>query len=141
MSYDFFSAEWVNAWAELLRNDATYRKVAKTWRWPVVMTIRADATTGFPEDRSVFFDLWEGDCREARIATAADLDNAPYVIAADLDDFREILGGKTDPLMALMRGKLELVKGNLVKLLPYTQAAKQLVSIAAAIPTRYPGDP
>jgi putative sterol carrier protein len=141
LTYDLFSAEWVNAWAELLRNDTTYRKAAKTWQWPMVVTIYADAAAGFPEDRSVFLDLWEGDCREARVATAADVEAAPFIIAADLDAFREILAGRTDPLTALMRGKLELVKGNLVKLLPYTQAAKQLVSIATAIPTRFPGDP
>jgi putative sterol carrier protein len=138
LSFDLFSAEWANAWAELLRQDAGYRKAAKSWRWPVVVTIRADAAVGLAEDRSVFLDLWEGDCRTARPATAADLESASIVIAADFAIFRQILDGKLDPLVALMRGKLQLVKGSLVKLLPYTQAAKQLVALAAAVPTRFP---
>jgi len=139
LSFDLFSPEWANAWAELLRQDAGYRKAAKSWQWPVVVTIRADAAAGLAEDRSVFLDLWEGDCRSARPATAADLESAPFVIAAGLGVFREVLDGKMDPLVGLMRGKLQLVKGSLVKLLPYTQAAKQLVTVAAGIPTRYPG--
>jgi len=140
LSFDLFSAEWANAWGELLRQDAAYRKAAKSWQWPVVVTVRADAAAGFSEDRSVFLDLWEGDCRHARPATAADLENAPFVIAADFRVFRDILDGKMDPLVGLMRGKLQLVKGSLVKLLPYTGAAKRMVSIAAGIPTRYTGD-
>ncbi len=139
MSFDLFSLEWANAWAGLLRQDAGYRKAAKSWQWPVVVTVRADAAAGLAKDRSVFLDLWEGDCRSARPATAADLESAPFVIAADLGVFREILDGKRDPLLALMRGKMHLVKGSLVKLLPYTQAAKLMVTVAASIPTRYPG--
>jgi putative sterol carrier protein len=137
VSFAFFSPEWAGAWGERLRQDAGYRQAARSWRWPVVVTVRADATAGFAEERSVFLDLWEGDCRAARLATPADLENAPFVIAADFAVFRQVLDGKMDPIVAIMRSKLQLVKGSLVKLLPYTQAAKLLVTAAAGIPTEW----
>jgi putative sterol carrier protein len=138
MTLELFSAEWARAWGELLRQDADYRLAARSWQWPVVVILRSDTTGGFAEERAVFLDLWEGDCREARLATARDRENSPFLIAADFAVLRQILDGRVDPIAALMRGKLQLLRGSLVKLMPYTQAAKRLVQVAAAIPTRFP---
>jgi len=46
-----------------------------------------------------------------------------------------------DPLFALMGGKLKLERGSVSALLPFARAAKEMVTAATRVPTRFPGDP
>ncbi len=52
--------------------------------------------------------------------------------------WKRILAGEVEPLTALMTGKLRLTQGSLAKLLPYVQAAKELVAAARRIPSTFP---
>jgi len=47
----------------------------------------------------VIADLWHGDCRSARTATAADLADVPYLIKATPANWKLVLSGKTDPIV------------------------------------------
>ncbi|HEV2851311.1 MAG TPA: Fis family transcriptional regulator [Thermoanaerobaculia bacterium] len=137
MSYEMFTHDWAVACGDQIRANEEYRKAARNWRWPVVLTMKADAKLGLPE-RSVFLDLFEGDCREARVARAADLGAVPYIISADPSTWKRVLERDLEPIPGLMRGKLKLVKGSLVSLLPYVNAAKEMVAAAANVDTRFP---
>jgi putative sterol carrier protein len=97
-----------------------------------------DADMGIPEERIVIADLWHGDCRSARAASAADLEDAPYVIRATPPTWKSVLSGKTDPIVGLMGGKLKLAKGSLFALLPFAKAAKELVQSAINVDTEFP---
>jgi putative sterol carrier protein len=97
-----------------------------------------DADMGIPEERIVIADLWHGDCRGARAASAHDLEDTPYLIKANPSTWKSVLAGKTDPIVGLMGGKLKLTKGSLFALLPYAKAAKELVQSAINVDTEFP---
>jgi putative sterol carrier protein len=137
MSYEMFTHEWAVACGDQINANEDYRKAARTWKWPMVLTMKADAKLELPE-RSVYLDLFEGDCREARAAQPADIEHAHYIISADPPTWKRVLDRDLEPIPGLLRGKLKLDKGGLVSLLPYVTAAKEMVSSAANVDTRYP---
>ena len=79
-----------------------------------------------------------GSCRGARAAQAEDEGDARYVLSGTAESWRLVLNGALPPLHAIMTGKLRLAKGNLMELLPWVNAAKELVSAAAAVPASFP---
>ncbi len=139
MPRELFTLEWALAWRDQIRANAAYQAAARTWSWPLVLIMRADPGLGLPDDRSVYLDLFQGDCREARIATSTDLEQVPYLLSADARTWRQVLERRLEPLPGLMRGKLKLGRGSLAALLPYVMAAKELVESATRIDTSYPG--
>ncbi len=137
MSYEVFTQEWAVACGEQINENEDYRQAARNWEWPLVLTMSADAGLDVPE-RSVYLNLYHGDCKEARAATAADLEDAPFIIRADPHTWKQVLDRDLEPIFGLIRGKLKLAKGSLVTLLPYTTAAKEMVLSAACVETRFP---
>ena len=65
MSHEVFTQDWAVAWGEAIRASDAYRMAAQRWQWPMVIVMTFDPALSLPE-RSVFLDLFEGDCREAR---------------------------------------------------------------------------
>lgn len=104
----------------------------------MIFTLQADPSLGIPTSRSAYFDLWHGECRDGRAATAADLEGAQYVISADAFTWKQVMEGKLEPISGLLRGKLKLSRGNMAVLARYVQAAKELVNGAKAVPTKFP---
>jgi putative sterol carrier protein len=137
---ELFTLEWALEWRDQIRANGAYQAAARTWRWPLVLIMRADPELGLPEERSIFLDLYQGECRAARIATASDCAEAPYLLSADPRTWRQVLERRLEPIPGLVRGKLKLVKGSLASLLPYVLAAKELVESASRIETSYPGE-
>lgn len=137
MPHEMFSHSWAEAWADAIRANEAYREAARSWEWPIVLTMREDAALGLPE-RSVFADLFRGECRGARAATPADLESAPFVLAGELRNWKRVLDGELEPISGILRGKLKLARGSLATLLPYVPAAKQLVVSATWVETVFP---
>lgn len=137
MPHEMFSHAWAEAWGDAIRANEAYRGAARSWEWPIVLTMKADPELGVPE-RSVYADLFHGDCREARAATPADLESAPYVLAGEPRNWKRVLDGELEPISGIMRGKLKLARGSLASLLPYVPAAKQLVVSATRVETVFP---
>jgi putative sterol carrier protein len=135
---EVFTSEWARVWGEQIRANTGYQAAGRSWRWPLVVTMRADPELGFPTDRSVYLDLYEGDCRQARLATGEDLAQTPYLMSADPRSWRQVIEGRIDLVPSLMRGKVKLVKGSLAALLPHLAAARELVKSAARIESSYP---
>lgn len=137
MPHDVFSAGWAEAWREEILASTAYREAARTWQWPLVIKAKPDPGRGWPE-QAVYLDLFQGDCREARVAGDAEIASATYVLAADLPTWKRVLDGDLEPIPGLMRGKLKLEKGGLASLLPYVTAAKELVAAATRVESRFP---
>lgn len=138
MTYAAFSEEWCQAYGERIRASEAYRRSAATWEWPMVYIVTKDPSVGINEDLGIYLDLFHGECREARAATPADLQSAPYAIQADPYTWKQVLDRKVEPISAMMRGKLKLVRGNLVTVARYVTAAKHLVDAACEVPTEWP---
>jgi putative sterol carrier protein len=136
MPHPVFSDSWATACAVMINQNPAYRAAAVTWEGAILLLMTPDRAGG--EERRVFLDLWHGECRSARAASAADELEARYVLAGTQAAWRMVLTGQVAPLLAIMTGKLRLAKGALAELIPYTGAAKELVSAAAAIDASFP---
>lgn len=138
MGHAIFEADWTDVYRDRLRESEAYRKAAATWQWPLVLRILPDPSIGLPNGKAVYLDLYRGECRDARPASAEDLQAAPYVIAADAYSWKQVLEKKLEPIGGLLRGKLKLERGNMLTLAGYVQAAKYLVEAAQQVETIFP---
>lgn len=139
MSHEVFTDPWAQAWAEEIAGSETYRLAAATWQGS--MTLELGSPAGIVSDaaqRAVFVDLEHGSVRQARAATADDLDEATFALRADMATWRKVLDGKLDPILGLMSGKLKLRRGSLGALTPYMKASKELVACAARVDSSFP---
>ncbi len=136
MTIPVFSDAWARSCAEALNLNSAYRTAAATWEGAILLRM----LPAFPGDgeRLVFLDLWHGDCRAARAAGPDDEAAARYVLAGTTAAWQQVLTGTVPPLLAIMTGKLKLTKGALAELLPYVNAAKELVLTAASVPSLFP---
>ena len=138
MHPDLFTGTWAAAWRRELNGSPVYREKASTWEGAVALRMSADPALGVAEPRAVWLDLHHGACRDARAATSEDLDAAAYVIEAEPVVWKELLGGRLSPLAALLAGKLRLLRGSLMGLLPYVSAAQELLLTATVIQRQFP---
>jgi putative sterol carrier protein len=138
MAAEIFTDDWAQLWSDSINANEDYRKAATKWEGAIAMVMTQDDDMGIPEERIVIADLWHGDCRGAKAASTAELEEAPYLIKAEPAAWKSVLAGKTDPIVGLMGGKLKLAKGSLFALLPYAKAAKELVRSAIEVDTSYP---
>ncbi|MEM7355354.1 MAG: SCP2 sterol-binding domain-containing protein [Acidobacteriota bacterium] len=136
MRHQVFTESWAQAWAEELRTSDAYRTAATTWEGSIVLEMAGDAATA----RSVFVNLWHGECRDARAASETDREQADYLIRADSAIWKRVLAGDLEPIFGLMSGKLKLVRGSLAKLTPYMAASRELVQAAARVESAFPDD-
>jgi putative sterol carrier protein len=133
----FFSDAWVAAWIDEIQGSESYRQAASAWEGSLIFRLGTASAGPSGENRAVFLDLWHGECRLGRLATAEDIMEASYIIEADLPVWKGLLQGKAQPLMALMTGKLRLKRGNLSALMPHVQASQELVAAASRVPTDF----
>ena len=125
-----FSQPWAEAFGQSLRSSRAYREAASTWEGTLVFSLGGKAG---PPVAAVYADLWHGECREARAATAADLESAAFVIRGDSVTWRRVLDREIEPLFAIISGRLVLDRGRLGSLLPFAAAARELVACASAV--------
>ncbi len=140
-SHDLFSEDWVRAWCRALNESEAYREAGAKWKGPIALVLDPDPARGVDEERAVRLDLDSGRCEEARAVTDGQLEATPTVIGGRPATWSRVLKGDLDPLSALMSGKLQLRSGSLAELMPHAQGAKELVSTARRVPTRFPGGP
>jgi putative sterol carrier protein len=135
---EIFTAPWAAAWRRELNASPAYREKAATWEGAVALRMSADPALGVAEPRAVWLDLHHGACRDARPATPADLDGAAYLFDAEPAVWKEVLGGRLSPVAALLGGRLRLLKGSVMSLLPYVAAAQELMVTASLIYRQFP---
>lgn len=136
MPFVAFSQSWAEAWAAELNASPAYRSAAESWEGAVALVLE-DPTPA--DSRAMVLDLWHGVCRSAGTTDPdAAREKAAYVFQADRAAWRHVLCEGGSPVVALMSGKIRLAKGSLVALLPYASAAKELLGLAARVPTAFP---
>lgn len=135
---EIFTDPWARSWRRELTASEAYRSAAKKWEGALVLALEGDAELGPEDDRAVFLDLWHGECREARAARGADLERVPFALHGTAAVWKRVLQGDLDPLFALMSGKLKLTRGRVAQLVPFAQAAKEMVQAARRIEATYP---
>ena len=137
MPADAFTHAWALAYLDQINQRPSYRQAAAEWEADVALVMAA--ADGI-EERAIYLDLWHGECRAARSASAADLERAKYVLSATPAHWRQVLSGEVAPLLAMMTGKLTLSRGSLGSLLPYMKAARELVVAGMSVDTAFPSE-
>lgn len=131
----FPSAEWIAQFQEELNRNSAYEDAARTWEGDFVFLVEPDSPGSPPA--AFYLDLYHGKCREARFLSDPSEKVAAYVYQGKLANWKRLIQGELDPITALMSGQFK-IKGNMMKIMRYTRAAKELVNTAKRVPTEFP---
>ena len=138
VSHRPFTQPWADELRAVINDDADYRAAAKGWKWPLALVLDPTASLGYPEAVAVRLDLEGGDCRDARILPAGELD-APFILRGPYGVWKRIVRAELDPMAAVVMQELSL-EGNLHTMLVHAKSAKALVACAQRVPTIYPDE-
>ncbi|MCC6616253.1 MAG: wax ester/triacylglycerol synthase family O-acyltransferase [Anaerolineae bacterium] len=136
VAHKLFSDEWAKAFREVINHSDEYRRAGANWTaGSLIFTMNAAPMHDFPQAASVYLNLHRGECRDAyAIDSRAASQQGDFIIAGDYAAWMEVLSGRTSPLVMLTTGRLMLRKGSLLKLLPHTRSATELVNCARRVP-------
>ena len=141
MAHDFPSAEWTNAYKDAINSNPAYKTAGKEWTHGVVaMVVKADPALGIAEDTGMWLDVNGGECRDCRLVTASEAQEAPFVIVADYAKWKAVIKKEVDPIKAMMQGKLKLTKGHMPTIVKYVNASRELVESTSRVPTKFRGE-
>ncbi len=134
MAIKFPSDEWIKELSRLLNESESYERSAKDWEGDFIFVVEPDET--YPETAYLFLALYHGKSPGAAMVSSLDEREAEFVISAPFSTWRQVIEGKLDPIQGMMTRKLKL-KGNMMKIMRYPKAAKEIVSCCAKIPTDF----
>lgn len=138
MSHLFPSDEWVSAYKDAINANAAYKIAGKDWTHGVVaMVVKADPAIGLAEDIGMWLDVHQGSCRDCKLLSLADAQNAPFVIVADYARWKLVIKKELDPIKGMMQGKLKLTKGHMPTIVKYVNASRELVESTARVETKF----
>jgi putative sterol carrier protein len=135
-SHKLFSEDWAKALQEEINHSENYRSVSLSWTaGSLAFVMEAAPNHGFASSTAVWLDLYRGVCRSARaLSVQQAMREAVFVIQGAYVTWMDVLSGKGAPLVMLTNGRLKLKKGALLRLLPHTRSAGELVRCAQRIP-------
>ena len=124
---DLFSADGIDAWRARLDASPHFAHAAAGWTGTLVLVEKADGRAS----RRTWIEVNDGRCVDARPASDADSARAEFVLAAGPDVWQDLVGARVSPAMAAMTGRLKLLQGDLMRLVPHAKAAAALLAAAA----------
>jgi putative sterol carrier protein len=131
-----FSEGWAKAMKEEIEHSEDYRSASLKWTaGSLAFVMEAASDHGFDAPVAVWFDLYRGVCRSARALSAQEaMREAAFVIQGSHSAWMDVLSGRSAPLVMLTSGRLKLMKGALLSLLPHRRSAAELVHCAQRVP-------
>ena len=137
MSVAFPSPEWVSAYGAAINASDAYRAASLEWtHGAVALVVNAQPEIGIKEAIGIWLELDRGTCREARIVSVGEADQAPFVIAGDYAHWKRVIRKELGPIAGIMQRKLSL-KGSLPVVVRFVKSAEQLVEAATRVPTKF----
>jgi putative sterol carrier protein len=134
MAQKFPSDEWIKALSDQLNTSESYEKSAKDWEGDFVFVIEPD--DAYDGTAYLFLGLFHGKSPDAAMLASEDERQTEFVIHAPFSAWRQVIEGKLDPIQAMMTRKLKL-EGNMMKIMRYPKAAKEIVDCCALVPTDF----
>jgi putative sterol carrier protein len=131
----FPSQEWISKFAEELNKNANYEDAARTWEGDFIFLVEPDGPVTSPQ--AFYLDLFHGKCREAKMLASPGERTAAYTYQGLYSNWRRLIEKQIDPIKGMLGGQFKL-KGNMMKVMRYTRAAKELVNTATLVPTEFP---
>lgn len=137
MSIPFPSPEWVRAYSAAINASAAYKAASLEWTFgAVALVVNRQPDIGIAEPVGIWLDLDRGVCREAKVVSQADADQAPFVITADYAQWKRVIRKELGPIAGIMQRKLAL-KGSLPIVVRFVKSAEQLVESATTVATKF----
>ncbi len=132
MAFKFPSDEWIKELSKQLNASESYEKAAKDWEGDFVFVVEPDEA--YPETAYLFLGLYHGKSPDAGLLTSESERPAEFTLRAPFSNWRKVIEGQLDPIQGMMTKKLR-VEGNMMKIMRYPKAAKEIVSCCAQVPT------
>ncbi|HUV90703.1 MAG TPA: SCP2 sterol-binding domain-containing protein [Anaerolineae bacterium] len=136
MAFEFPSDEWIKELSRRLNASASYERSAKDWEGDFVFVVEPDAA--YSGTAYLFLGLYHGKSPDATALANDNERTAEFVIRAPFSVWRQVIEGKLDPIQGMMTRKLKLT-GNMMKVMRYPKAAKEIVDCCALVPTDFEG--
>ena len=132
--FQFPSNEWIQELSRQLNASASYEKSAKDWEGNFVFQIEAD--DAYDETTYLYLGLHHGKSPDAALIASKDEREAEFSLRAPFGVWRRVIEGQLDPIQGMMTKKL-MVSGNMMKIMRYPKAAKEIVACCASVPTDF----
>jgi putative sterol carrier protein len=134
----FPSAEWCAAYKDAINANPNYKEAGRDWtHGPVAYVLTADPSIGIPEDVAMWIDLDRGSCRDCRMVSRQEAENAAFVIVASYARWKEVIRKQLDPTKGMMQNRLKLTKGHMPTMVKFVTASKELVESTTKVPTQF----
>ena len=127
---DLFSTPGIAAWQQRLNSSERFAEAAKSWSGKLLLIEKTDAG----DDRTTWVVVGDGRCVEARSGSGPDHADADFVLSANADTWSDLVTARTTPATAALLGRLHLLKGDVMALIPHAKAAAELLAAADASP-------
>jgi len=138
MAIKIISDEWIKEVSRQLNESKDYERAAKDWEGDFIFVLEPDESY---QDRTYFFlSLLHGKSSDAALVASENERKAEFKIRAPYGIWRKVIEGKLDPIQGLMTGKLKL-EGNLMKIMRYPRAAKEIIACCSKVPTDFGDQP
>ena len=134
MAFKFPSDEWIKELSSKLNESESYEKSARDWEGDFTFVVKPD--DAYDGTAYLFLGLYHGKSPDAAQLSSFDEKPAAYVLSAPFSAWRKVIEGKLDPIQGMMTKKLKL-QGNMMKIMRYPKAAKEIVSCCALVPTNF----
>lgn len=134
MALKFPSDEWVKEFANQINASKAYERSAKDWEGDFIFVCEPDQA--FTETRYLLVGLYHGKCTDAVEVASESEREAQFILRATFSNWRKVIEGKLDPISGMMTRKLKL-KGDMMKVMRYPKAARELVNCVSRVPTDF----
>lgn len=137
MSLAFPSPEWVAAYEREINQSDGYRAASTQWtHGSVALVVNPEPEIGIAEPVAIWLDLHRGACREAKVVSQDEAEQAAFVITGDYAHWKRVIRKELGPIAGIMQRKLSL-KGSLAIVVRFVKSAEELVQAATRVPTRF----
>jgi putative sterol carrier protein len=134
MAFKFPSDEWIKELSKQLNGSEAYEQSAKDWEGDFVFVVEPDEA--YSDTAYLFLGLYHGKSSDAAAVASLDERETEFVLRAPFSIWRQVIEGKLDPIQGMMTRKMK-VQGNMMKIMRYPKAAKEIVTCCALVPTDF----
>ncbi len=134
MAFKFPSDEWIKELSSKLNESEDYERSAKDWEGDFVFIVEPD--DNYADTAYLFLGLYHGKSPDAVMMASKDEREVEFALTAPFGNWRKVIEGELDPIQGMMTRKLKL-KGNMMKIMRYPKAAKEIVNCCALVPTDF----
>ena len=134
MTFKFQSDEWIKELSGKLNESEAYERSAKDWEGDFIFIVEPD--DAYDGTAYLFLGLHHGKSPDAALVESEDAREVEFVISAPFSNWRKVIEGELEPIQGMMTRKLKLA-GNMMKIMRYPKAAKEIVTCCALVPTDF----